>query len=118
MTEASITCIKGLLDAELRRLARFTVRRDLLRDEYETEIFDQIRYCETASEENETVLFYRGNIADFAERLRAFGKEIGIPASVWLKEAEPGDMLEVCHEYLICRYDRAERALEEVLEAD
>ena len=118
MTEATKACIKALLDIELKRLARFTVRRDILRDEYETEIFDQIRYCETASEENETVLFYQGNVADFAERLRAFSKEIGIPASVWLKEQEPADMLEVCHEYLICRYDRVERALEEVLGAD
>lgn len=118
MTEATKTCIKGLLDVELKRQARFTVRRDILRDEYETEIFDQIRYCESAEEEDETRLFYQGNVADFAERLRAFSKEIGIPASKWMEEMDPADMLEACHEYLICRYDRVERALEEVLEAD
>lgn len=117
MTEASITCIKALLDAELRRLARFMVRRDLLRDEYETEIFDQCRYCVSADEEDEAKYFYQGNIADFAERLRAFGKEIGMPVSIWMKEMEPADMLETCHEYLVCRYDRVERVLEEVLGA-
>lgn len=117
MTEANITCIKALLDAELRRLARFMVRLDLLRDEYEMEIFYQYRYCVSAGEKDDAKYFYQGNIADFMERLRAFSTEIGMPVSIWMKETDPADMLEECHEYLVCRYDRVERVLEEVLGA-